>query len=112
MQHVTAFVVKYLAVATVIGLTLGIMGGASLWSVLVSAIILSAVAYVVGDLFILRATSNSVATIVDALTAWAILRFTLPDVAVGVPLLGSIIGLTIAEYFFHMYLRDGVVEPA
>ncbi len=112
VNHLVAFVVKYLAMATLIGLTLGIMGGASLGQVLYAALILSAVAYVAGDLLVLRATSNTVATIVDALTAWAILRLTLPEAAVGVPLLASIIGVAVVEYFYHLYLKDGVLEPA
>ena len=112
MQHLTALTVKYLATATLLGITLGLMGRANLMQVLGGALALTIVAYIVGDLFILPATSNVVATAADFFTAWAVLRIVLPGVAVGGPLLASLIGLAIVEYLFHIYLKDGIVEPA
>ena len=84
MRHLTALAIKYIMIALVLGIILGLFGGASLSQVLVVSAILTVIAYVIGDLMILPATQNWIAVAADAAIAWAVLRYALPLVARGV----------------------------
>ena len=110
MRHLTALVIKYLMIALVLGVILGLAGGASLSQILVVSAILTVIAYVIGDLMILPATENWIAVAADAAIAWAVLRYALPLVATGGRLLFSVIAIGIGEYFFHMYVRESILQ--
>src|SRR5690625_104046 len=92
LKHVSALIVLFLIVTVALGITLGVIGDASLGQVLIASVILTLVAYSLGDLVILAATNNWIGIAADALATWAVLRIVVPDVAVGSPLLWSIIG--------------------
>ncbi len=105
MRHLSLLATKFVMIAAVLGVTLGLIGGATFMEVLMAALVLSVVAYVVGDLIVLPATSNWVAVAADALIAWVILRMVSPDNAVGAALFWSIVAVAAGEYFFHSYLE-------
>ena len=75
MRHLTALVIKYFMIALVLGVILGLAGGASLSQILVVSAILTVIAYVIGDLMILPATQNWIAVAANATIAWAVLRY-------------------------------------
>lgn len=110
MEHVSALLIKFIMTAFVLGITLGLIGGASFSQVLITSAIVSIVAYIIGDLAILPAAGNWVATIADAGLVWITLRMALGTIAVGAPLLYSIVGLAIGEYFFHAYMKESVLK--
>lgn len=77
------------------------------WILLV-ALIGTALNYLVGDLFILPATSSTIASLGDGLTAalvaWATAWFT-PQLTVSLMGLAVLfILVAMVEYFFHMFL--------
>lgn len=109
MKHVTALIVLFIAVSAVFALTLGWLGEATVGQVLMVALVLTPLAYVIGDLIVLPATNTWVGLLVDALTVWGVLRLTVPAIAVGAPLFWSIAGIGIAGYFYHLYLYETVI---
>lgn len=112
MRHVTALIMKFVMLTVVLGITLGLLGGATFGQVLLASLVLTAVAYAIGDLMILPATQNWVAVAADAVIAWAILRFVAPAVATGGPLLWSIVAIALGEFFFHNYVQESVLQPS
>ncbi|WPP41384.1 DUF2512 family protein [Paenibacillus hunanensis] len=92
--------------------SLMMLSNAGLWGSILAALVLGVIAYVVGDMLILPATSNIVATLADAVLAYVVLwaasamagwTMSYMDLLVPVVLLG------VAEYIFHIWLmRDGI----
>jgi uncharacterized membrane protein len=86
--------------------------GAPLFSIVLAALGLCVLAYLVGDLFILRATNNTVATIADGVMAfiylWAVAYFA--DWALSFSeLFVTVLALAFVEAIFHrMIARDRV----
>ncbi|UZJ76823.1 YndM family protein [Fictibacillus sp. KU28468] len=108
MRHILRIVMKFIAAAVVLGIidALGYDLGAS--DILGISAVLAIVSYVVGDLFILRVTNNTVATIADFALAFVILylmidNMTIEDDVLSASLIGSI-AITAFEIFFHRLL--------
>ncbi|WP_062232312.1 YndM family protein [Fictibacillus sp. FJAT-27399] len=108
MRHIFRIVMKFIAAAVVLGIidALGYDLGAS--DILGISAVLAIVSYVVGDLFILRVTNNTVATIADFALAFVILyllidNMTIEDDVLSASLIGSI-AITAFEIFFHRLL--------
>lgn len=110
MRHLSALALKYVMLTVVLAITLGLLGGASFGQVLMAALALTAVAYLAGDLIVLPAANNWVAVAADAAIAWVVLRFTLPEAAVGMALFWSVAAIAVGEYFFHAYLQRTVLR--
>lgn|SRR5690625_3207151 len=103
-------IVLFLLVTGVLAIALGILGDATFGQVIIASLVLTIAAYALGDLVILSATNNWVGIAADALTTWAVLRIVVPTVAVGAPLLWSVIGIGVGAYFYHMYLDRTVIN--
>jgi len=108
MRHILRIVMKFIAAVVVLGIidALGYDLGAS--DILGISAVLAIVSYVVGDLFILRVTNNTVATIADFALAFVILylmidNMTIEDDVLSASLIGSI-AITAIEIFFHRLL--------
>ncbi|MED2972458.1 YndM family protein [Fictibacillus sp. B-59209] len=108
MRHILRIVMKFIAAAVVLGIidALGYDLGAS--DILGISAVLAIVSYVVGDLFFLRVTNNTVATIADFALAFVILylmidNMTFEDDVLSASLIGSI-AITAFEIFFHRLL--------
>lgn len=85
---------------------------ASLFSIVVNALILSILAYFLGDQGILRASNNTVATIADGLLAfvylWAVSFFNDWDLSFA-ELAVTVLALAVVEAVFHyMIVRDKI----
>lgn len=112
-KHVTAFLIKFVATFGVLYLVLGFSYGLTFTQVLLLTAILGVVAYVVGDLFILSKSNNTVATIADFAMGWAIIYLFLEtatalDNTFTASLLATVV-LSLFEIFFHMYLARNVL---
>lgn len=108
MRHILRIAMKFIAAVVVLGIidALGYDLGAS--DILGISAVLAIVSYVVGDLFILRVTNNTVATIADFALAFVILylmidNMTIEDDVFSASLIGSI-AITAVEIFFHRLL--------
>lgn len=109
MRHVKAIAIGYAIVAAILGITLGMIGGASPSQVLFTSVVIVGIAYPLGDLVVLPATSNVVGIVVDAVAAGFIMWLMVPA-ARGSVLLLSLLGLGVGLYFFHLYLYKTVLE--
>ncbi|QHZ50329.1 DUF2512 family protein [Paenibacillus larvae] len=78
-----------------------------------AAVILSVIAYLIGDQIVLRYTNNTVATIVDAVVAlfylWLVARYANWSLSVG-ELLTVVIVLGVVEIGFHRFLGQTSVN--
>ena len=83
---------------------------ATFWEAVVASVILSVIAYFVGDQLILRASNNTVATIVDALLVfayfWFVAYFLNWNLSIGELLIITLV-LGVIEAIFHRYLASG-----
>lgn len=70
MEHVRALVAKYLLTTFVLGLFLGMYERIDVAELLLQSLILTGIAYVLGDLFILPTMGNTAATVADFGLAW------------------------------------------
>ncbi|MFD1952956.1 DUF2512 family protein [Paenibacillus thailandensis] len=101
------FILKWLVNGVIVVSLLMFYADATFWSAAITATVLSVVAYFVGDLFILRATNNTVATIADAVLAFAglwIAAYMMNWPLDATEILFATVLLGAAEWLFHRYL--------
>lgn len=97
-------------VTLVLWIVLGAFFNVSFGDILITSILLTGAAFLIGDLFILPKFGNPVATIADfglaLLGVWLLgaLLFD-PAISLGAAALLSAIVIAIGEFFFHMYLQ-------
>ncbi|HWP96126.1 MAG TPA: DUF2512 family protein [Syntrophomonadaceae bacterium] len=104
-----ALTTKLLVTLVAAYLTLSLIGNATIWEVLIIAVVGTALNYLLGDLVILPVGGNITAALCDGLVA-GILAFavmmTWGAKAVNYwALLSFAILVAVAEYFFHNYLK-------
>ena len=117
MEHGTALLTKFAAITAALYLVLPVGGAAlTMGQLLTLSLVLTVVAYVLGDRMILPAAGNAVAVLADGLLAFLILwlagiMVAAMDLRFGAIVLAtSVIG--IVEFFFHQYLISrGLVQP-
>lgn len=113
-NHTTAILIKFVAIAIILVIALPLISTMNIIQSLITAVVLTALAYVIGDLYILPRTNNTYASIADAGTAFVVIWFMnfiltgAPINLIGLLALAVIIG--VAEYFFHKYAIDTVVR--
>ena len=110
MEHGKALAIKGVMTFVILLLILGLMFGMSLGNVLLTTVVLVIISYLVGDLFILPKTNNTVATLSDIGLAFLVIwlfSMTISSMGIGTLAGGAIISavvLAVGEYFFHDYL--------
>ncbi|MFC0271667.1 YndM family protein [Metabacillus herbersteinensis] len=115
MKHLWAMVIKFIACFALLFVILGIGFDLSFQNVLLITFILGAVSYVLGDLFILPRTNNTIATIADLGLAFVVIWFILANVSDNgasifwASLIASV-GVALFEYFFHKYMVTSVLN--
>jgi hypothetical protein len=120
MKHLWALVIKFIACFALLFVILGIGFDVSFQNVLLISVILGAVSYVLGDLFILPRTNNTIATIADIGLSFVVIWFILDSFSdngtrIFWASLISSAGVGLFEYFFHKYMDTSVLnknEPA
>lgn len=117
MEQAKALLIKFAGITAALYLALSFGGAASTAAQLLTvALVLTVVAYIVGDRMILPAGGNAVAVVADGLVAMAILWLCgalMPglDLPFGAIVLATLL-IAVVEFFFHRYLiARGLVEP-
>ncbi|MEG9296888.1 YndM family protein [Mangrovibacillus sp. Mu-81] len=112
MKHVKAFAIKFAATFVILYLILAGIDGISFGDVFLMSMVLGALAYVVGDLFLLPRTTNTIAAMADFGLAFVVIYFMSDGLSDGGPYLTRSIlaslGLMVFELFFHRYLAHNV----
>lgn len=119
MDHVKAILIKFVMLAAVIGIiTVGIFDY-GFWDAMLMALILTFIAYLLGDLMLFRGSANPsdqkkrnmVATIADLVLAFAVLWLMGVAFGEGNPFWASLVAAVViagGEWFFHKYLDKNV----
>ncbi|WNF21078.1 YndM family protein [Mesobacillus jeotgali] len=114
MKHLRALALKFLASLVVLYVILGLMYNMSFTNVFLISLVLGLASYVIGDLFLLPKTNNTIATLADFGLAFMIIWILGESLTYGESLLlASLIsaaGIAVFEYFFHKYISGNVLE--
>lgn len=117
MEHVKALLIKAVMTLAVLWIVLGAGYGMDFWPmILITTVVLGVISYFAGDLGILPAAGNMVATISDLvltfLVVW-LLGLLMTDISGGTVAMAALISavvIAVGEYLFHMYmLKSGPV---
>ncbi|MDR4904537.1 YndM family protein [Bacillus mycoides] len=117
MKHIVALLIKYTAISAVLLMILGIFQGISIPRILFISLLITGVAYLIGDLFILPKYGNMVATIADLglsfVGIWALTHF-LTNINltrnIGASAFFAALLIGVAEIFFHIYMKKVVLH--
>ncbi|WP_050183454.1 YndM family protein [Domibacillus robiginosus] len=125
MEHVKAILIKFVMITAVLGIVLtGIYGG-EFGDTLLISVVLTIVAYILGDLMLFRKTGdndgpsadyvkrNTIATVSDAVLAFLVVwlmgkSLFINDGDVLTAAFLSAFFIAAGEWFFHKYLDDHV----
>jgi hypothetical protein len=114
MKHATSFFIKLLITTVILWIVLGIFFDVSFGDILLTSIILSAVAYL-GDRFILPNVDNFWATIGDFglsfISIYIIGQFLFErNISIADAALLSALFIAVGEIFYHRYMKDRVLN--
>ncbi|MGY4689569.1 DUF2512 family protein [Salibacterium sp. K-3] len=114
MNHVIALGIKAMLTFLILLIVLLTAGEYPFWNIAGLALIVTGAAYVVGDLFILKATNNAVSTLADvglgALVIWAAGPFILNGPVSFFTALSAGVLIGAGEWFFHKYVINTVIS--
>ena len=115
MEHVRALIIKFIMCTAILLIVLGGFYGVSFADILTIGVILTALAYVVGDLYFLPRFENWGASIADFGLAFIGIWFLGSYlIEVNIPLTTaaviSALLITVGEYFFHKYMASNVLD--
>jgi uncharacterized membrane protein YvlD (DUF360 family) len=114
VKHVVALLIKFAMIAIVLWIVLGITTDLSFGYIMYLSIAVTILAYVIGDLLILSATNNVVATIADivlALITIYLYNYLLDTQEISfwdALIAAAVIG--VGEWFFHKYLSRKILN--
>ncbi|OIU72013.1 YndM family protein [Rossellomorea aquimaris] len=113
MKHVKAFAIKFTATFVLLYLVLGGVQGITFGDVFLMSLVLGAAAYLLGDLFLLPRTSNTVASLADLGLAFILIYFMSGGMSDGGPYLTrsilAALAIMVFEVFFHHYIIQNVL---
>ncbi|MGD6968270.1 YndM family protein [Rossellomorea vietnamensis] len=113
MRHLKAFLVKFTACFALLAIILGGIYGVTLGEVFLISLVLGAVSYAAGDLFLLPRSNNTTASLADFglafVVIWAMMANVTPVENVLVPSLIAAAGVAGFEFFYHKYLYRTVL---
>ncbi|MBB2479727.1 YndM family protein [Bacillus sp. APMAM] len=108
MNHAKAFILKFIATFVVLYIILGVVYNMALRDVFFISLVLGVVAYILGDLFILPRTNNTMATISDfvlsLIVIWVLGKALGYDRNLLLISFISSVVVTVFEFFFHIYV--------
>jgi hypothetical protein len=114
MKHLRAIAIKFIASLAILYIILGAMYDMSFTNVFLISLVLGIASYIIGDLFLLPKTNNTIATIADFGLAFMIIWIVGESLTYGdsllIPSLISAAGIAVFEYFFHKYVSSSVLE--
>ncbi len=105
MKHISAILVKFVMTAVILEIVLLLLSDASFSGILLIALAVTAIGYLIGDMIILGATNNIVATIADmGLSLVTIYLFNFFWVRDTIPFLSAVVAgvaIGVGEWFYH-----------
>jgi hypothetical protein len=115
MKHLKALTIKFIMVTAMLTIVLGLFYGVNFGDILMLSVIVTAAAYLIGDLFILPQFGNTTATIADfGLAFIAIWLFGANIIEEAIPIvtasLLSAAAISIGEWFFHKYMKNQILK--
>ncbi|MFB4164263.1 DUF2512 family protein [Alteribacillus sp. JSM 102045] len=114
MKHIIALIIKTALVMFVLITILSLANGYAIGNTIGLTLIVVGAAYIIGDLFILNATNNSVSTIADiglcTLVIWLIGPFVLNEPVPFILAFLSALLIGVGEWFFHKYVVNAIIE--
>ncbi|MFZ3577267.1 YndM family protein [Virgibacillus sp. DJP39] len=115
MEHLKAIIIKFVVVTAVLFVVLSLLFGVDFGEVLLISIVLTGASYLIGDLFVLPKTSNTVATLSDLGLAFFVIWIVgggviEEEISLVMASIISAIGIAAGEMFFHMYMEKDVLE--
>lgn len=114
MNHLKAIVVKFLSSLVLLYIILGLMYNMSLTNVFLISLALALTSYIIGDLFLLPRTNNTIATLADFGFAFMVIWILGESLTYGdsliVASLISAAGVALFEYFFHKSIASNGFE--
>jgi len=113
MKHVKALSIKFLIVGVVIFSILSIFESATIMDMLSISLLVTGLAYVIGDLFILPRFGNAVATIADfglvGLSVWTLSVMFIGTGPGWVPSFSASFFISLSEILFHAYMKEKII---
>lgn len=114
MKHMTALVTKFVIVAVVSEIILGIFTNLSIGEILLVSLTITMVTYPIADLLILSVFNNTIAAIADAGLCWLIIylsNYVWPIRSVSLlSALSAAVIIGIGEIFLHMYIEENILH--
>ncbi|MGE8203926.1 YndM family protein [Heyndrickxia sp. NPDC080065] len=110
MKHIKAMTIKFVANLIVLFIILGMLFGFSFTNIVFISLVLSVISYLVGDIWVLPKTNNTVATISDFALSFIVIWFltaALTYANLTSLFISSVVsagGVSIVEFFFHKYI--------
>lgn len=114
MEHLRSIAIKFVIYAAVLTIVLSLFFQVPVFMALITALIVTVLAYLIGDLWLLPNYGNTVSSIANAVIAgvatWLVFWALFPPVPnmLAVVAVAVIIGL--ADFFFHQYLKDTLLR--
>lgn len=114
MKHMTALIIKFIIVAVVLVIILGVFTNLSTRQILFVSLAITAVTYLIGDLLILTVFNNAVAAVADAGMCWLIIylsNYVWTDRSVSLlSALSAAVLIGIGEIFLHIYIEKNILH--
>ncbi|QOR66127.1 YndM family protein [Cytobacillus suaedae] len=115
MKHVKAIGIKYIFTSIILLSVFGIYYNSTVLEILLISALVTGVAYVVGDLFILPRLGNLVASLADMglafLSVWGLsLVFIDPPDRLALASLFAAVFIMLTEALFHAYMENKVLD--
>lgn len=112
MDHMKALLIKFISSLVLLYIVLGLFYDMSFSNVFLITLVLGVASYVIGDMFILPRTNNTMATIADFGLAFLVIWLMGESLTYGdslvTPALIAAAGVALFEYFFHKYVSNHV----
>ncbi|WP_157796177.1 DUF2512 family protein [Bacillus xiapuensis] len=114
MRHLTAIIMKFVAVSVILYVGFSVVAEANIAEVLLMSAVVTIISYVLGDLMVLPFSGNSIAVLSDivlsAFVLWG-LGYVLDNIMASfVNAMVFSVFLAIGEWFFHIYMQERVLE--
>lgn len=114
MKHVEALILKFIIVAVVLELVLMSLTNLTFGRILFISLIVTVLAYLIGDMLILPRSNNTVATICDFILAlFTVLIFNYVYYNARITFWSALLSAAIigvGEWFFHKYLVKRTIK--
>ncbi|AKN31591.1 hypothetical protein Ccar_12240 [Clostridium carboxidivorans P7] len=110
MRHVVALLIKFVMVAVVLEIIFSILTTLTFSSILYIAAAVTIIAYIIGDLLILPASNNTIASMADVALALATMYmfnyiWSTTQIHFVSALIAAVI-ISTGEWFFHKYVSN------